>query len=211
MSSETGKRFMEARKHLSRNNLEESEESIQSVHRGTGIPASSISLYENGRMPNTKNAKILADYYGVNVSWLLGQSDSPSLDEDSQVVTKLTGLSADVVDWLQSVKHNPVLLACVNALLSSQVFRGALQTIALAMVLSERNTQDDETAQMIERANLFRASHEGDDNAPYRIDPPNTVSNRQLIRMYRSDALLDVGNAFRDIAPADDSEKGEDR
>ena len=201
---DTGKRFREARTRLNQNMKDGKEESINTVARNTGVPASSISLYEDKRddkrrVPNAKNAQILAEYYGVNVAWLLGQSDSYTLDEDSQIVTKLTGLSSDVVEWLSSVKANTDTISCLNALLSSYDFRRSLLMLTQAKKMSEQNTQDDETADMIERANSFGISH--------GMKPEDSrISNRQLIRMYRSDGLLDMGNAFRKIAPSDESE-----
>ena len=200
MKVDTGKRFYDARTKLNQHMKDGKEESINTVGRNTDVPVSSISLYERGdRIPNTKNAQILAEYYGVNVAWLLGQSDSYTLNEDSQIVTKLTGLSSDVVEWLSSVKANTDTISCLNALLSSYDFRRSLLMLTQAKKMSEQNTQDDETADMIERANSFGISH--------GMKPEDSrISNRQLIRMYRSDGLLDMGNAFRKIAPSDESE-----
>ena len=196
-----GKRFYEARTKLNQH-IENGKkpESLQTVYRNTGVPASSIIMYEDGsRVPNMENARKLADYYGVNVAWLLGESDSYTLNEDSQIVTRLTGLSSDVIEWLSSVKANTDTISCLNALLSSYDFRRSLLMLTQAKKMSEQNTQDDETADMIERANSFGISH--------GMKPEDSrISNRQLIRMYRSDGLLDMGNAFRKIAPSDESE-----
>ncbi len=201
MSFETGKRFYDARTKLSGHNKNGKPESIQSVYRNTNVPASSIALYENGnRLPNMENAQKLADYYGVNVSWLLGKSDSYSLDEGNQMVTQVTGLSADAVSILCGLRGDQRKIDCLNLLLTSSHFNRALTMLSLAKRISDSNSQDDKIADLIEELN-YSGINEG-------MKPENSaVSNRQLIRMYRNDALLDVGNAFRKIAPADNEER----
>jgi transcriptional regulator with XRE-family HTH domain len=42
----------------------------------TGICTPTLSMYENCmRIPTLRNLIILADYYGVSVGWLLGETD----------------------------------------------------------------------------------------------------------------------------------------
>lgn len=46
----------------------------------TGIGLSTISNHENGySTPKKENAKILADYFGVSIPYLLGLDDTPTL------------------------------------------------------------------------------------------------------------------------------------
>jgi transcriptional regulator with XRE-family HTH domain len=42
----------------------------------TGICTPTLSMYENGmRLPTLTKIMVLADYYGVSVGWLLGETD----------------------------------------------------------------------------------------------------------------------------------------
>lgn len=198
---EIGRRFYEARTKLNQHNKNGKYQSHATVYKETGVPASSIVLYEQGeRKPNMANAEKLANHYGVSVFWLLGQSDSPATDESSQLATKITGLSAEVIDWLCAVKNDPDKLSCLNALLSNYDFHRAVTLLALASKVSAGNTQDDEEADTLERAGYYEISL-GIASDDFKI------SNRQLIRIYRTDALMEIGNAFKKIAPADEHEK----
>lgn len=58
----------------------------------TGIGLSTISNYENGYSnPKKNNAKILADYFGVSISYLLGIDDEPTNNKltDNNIFSKL--------------------------------------------------------------------------------------------------------------------------
>lgn len=53
---------------------------MKELSKETGIGLSTISNYENGYSnPKKDNAKILADYFGVSVPYLLGLDDKPTL------------------------------------------------------------------------------------------------------------------------------------
>lgn len=46
---------------------------LRDTETGTGIKWQMISSYERGeRMPDFKNIRLLASYYGVTVDWLMG-------------------------------------------------------------------------------------------------------------------------------------------
>ncbi len=57
----------------------ENHMTMEDVEQGTGISRSSISRWEHGRsMPNSwKTVKILADFFKVSVSYLLGEENPP--------------------------------------------------------------------------------------------------------------------------------------
>lgn len=214
---ERARRFKEAR---TIHNVH-GRQGIKAVHEGTkqidgtGVSASMISDLETSIYKPGKGIKerpvqyqkivLLAEYYGVNVAWLMGMSDSWSINEDSQLVTKTTGLSSEAVETLCSLGSEQI--ACLNALLTSHSFQNSLLMMAQAKEISEQSNQDDDAAQVIERSNMFRIKHRNDINAWYKIDEPNTISDRQLIKMYRTEALQDIGNAFREIAPANEEER----
>ena len=53
------------------------DKTLEEVAKETGISRSAISSYENGySIPKKENAKKLADYYGVSISYLLGIDDN---------------------------------------------------------------------------------------------------------------------------------------
>ena len=57
---------------------------MKELSKETGIGLSTISNYENGYSnPKKDNAKILADYFGVSVPYLLGLDDKPTLRNPS--------------------------------------------------------------------------------------------------------------------------------
>ncbi|MGT2637009.1 helix-turn-helix domain-containing protein [Streptococcus ratti] len=56
------------------------KKTMKELSEETGIGLSSISNYENGYSnPKKNNAKILADYFGVSIPYLLGLDDNPNL------------------------------------------------------------------------------------------------------------------------------------
>ena len=56
------------------------KKTMREISDETGIGLSTISNYENGySSPKKENAKILADYFGVSVPYLLGLDDKPTL------------------------------------------------------------------------------------------------------------------------------------
>lgn len=187
MKMDIGKRFFDARA--------KKHESVRVVYEKTGVPASSITMYENNkRLPNMENAQKLADHYGVNVLWLLGQSDSPSLDESSQIVTKVTGLSAESVRILQTMK--PQLLDSLNALIESDAFMVMLNQFNVARIINLNNRQTEEQAKAIEELQTWGIVNGMDSSN-------NRLSNRQLIDLYRRKALESTDNAFHQIMKGD--------
>ena len=97
------------------------------------------------------NVVKLANYYKVNVAWLMGQSESPSLNEDSQTVTQITGLSANAVSTLQLMKNNG-LIDNLNSLLESDEFPKVVRWFKTARIInrfcdkSDSNTLIDDEA-----------------------------------------------------------------
>ena len=226
-----GKRFYYARTKYNKHG----EETPRKVYKETGVTASSIELYEsNKRLPNTKNAQKLADHYGVNVLWLMGKSGSRSLNEDSQLVTKITGLSSDAVEQLCSLSGREK--ACLDALLTSRDFQNSLYMLSQAKKVSQKMekwtpTKDmlddpnaprtaDDYADMIEASTALQTAYAppniGEIDAPVwlkalmsQANSGNLVSDRQLVQVYRYQGLQYLGKAFTEYAPAENSERKE--
>ncbi len=60
--------------------VKESNKSLTEISHETGISYSTLGNYNQGtRTPKKENAKILADYFGVSIPYLLGLDDNPNL------------------------------------------------------------------------------------------------------------------------------------
>ncbi|HGA0483408.1 TPA: helix-turn-helix domain-containing protein [Streptococcus agalactiae] len=60
--------------------MQENKYTLRKVSEDTNIPITTLSGYKkNLRTPKKNNAKILADYFGVSVPYLLGFDDKPTL------------------------------------------------------------------------------------------------------------------------------------
>lgn len=60
--------------------VKESNKSLTEISRETGISYSTLGNYNQGtRTPKKKNAKILADYFGVSIPYLLGLDDNKQI------------------------------------------------------------------------------------------------------------------------------------
>lgn len=70
--------------------VKESNKSLTEISQETGISYSTLGNYNQGtRTPKKENAKILADYFGVSIPYLLGLDDNRQiLDFAGEILTK---------------------------------------------------------------------------------------------------------------------------
>ena len=118
---ERAKRFLLARTGLNQNG----EEGKVLVYKLTGVPSSALVAYENPestRALNVDYVQRLAEHYGVNAAWLLGQSESWSLEKDLRQVCEATGLSPDAVQALQGLTEDGERRKFINMFLASEEF-----------------------------------------------------------------------------------------
>lgn len=112
--------------HLARVGLNKhGEETKTKVYELTGVPASAIVAYENPdstRSLNIKNVQKLADHYGVNSAWLLGQSESWSLEGDIRQISESTGLTPEAIWALQALTKDKEQRGFINQFLASEEF-----------------------------------------------------------------------------------------
>lgn len=112
--------------HLARIGLNKhGEETKTKVYELTGVPASAIVAYENPestRSLNIKNVQKLADHYGVNSAWLLGQSESWSLESDIRQISESTGLTPEAIWALQTLTKDEEQRGFINQFLASEEF-----------------------------------------------------------------------------------------
>ena len=175
------------------------KQGLKAVYDATGVSQSMIadletSIYKDGkpeRPVQYQKVLKLAEHYGVNVAWLMGQSDSPSLDENSQTVTKMTGLTAESVQILQGMNHIGII-DCLNKLLNTEAFQRMITDFSTARTINMNSTQSDEVAQMIENLTRYGLNNGMDSTK-------NRVSDRQLIDIYLWKASHNIDNAFRQI------------
>ena len=127
-NTERAKRFYIARTELNQHGAETQTQ----VYTATGISASSLSNLENpdnSRIPSSDTVNTLADYYGVNAAWLTGQSESWSLNKDSQALTKVLGFSPKAADKLTELMAEERSRQALNELIESNRFDRMLRAI----------------------------------------------------------------------------------
>ncbi len=127
-NEERSLRFKKARTELNQHG----SESQAQVYANTGISASALSNLENpesGRIPSAKIINTLAEYYGVNAAWLTGQSDSPSLNKDSQMLTNAIGFSPKAAEKLTELMADNKNRQAINELIESDRFERMLRAI----------------------------------------------------------------------------------
>ena len=101
------------------------KKTMREISDETGIGLSTISNYENGySSPKKENAKILADYFGVSVPYLLGLDDNPNLINPGSTKEILKGFSKilrgqstienKITEWTPFSDELAVLLAEIN-------------------------------------------------------------------------------------------------
>ncbi len=124
---ERAKRFKQARIELNRHG----KQTLAEVAEATGMSPSTLSTLENpehSRVPSSKNVNILAQHYGVNPGWLLGQSISPSTDLNTQMISDYTGLSTEAIRIIRNLTRDEVDRRLVNALIESEEFSSLVHT-----------------------------------------------------------------------------------
>lgn len=80
-----------------------------------------ISQYRTGTArPSLENLCKIADYYNVSTDYLLGRTGTPSTDENTQAVHKITGLSAGAIEHMERIKNaSPELCAVLSVFLEN--------------------------------------------------------------------------------------------
>ena len=126
--AERARRFLKARTELNQHGAEPKTK----VYAETGVPASALVDYEDPeskRGLNVANVQKLAAHYKVNAAWLLGQSDSWSLDTDIRQVSEMTGLSPEAIQALQELMKDERQKVFINGFLASKEFSDIVQAM----------------------------------------------------------------------------------
>ena len=199
-SKERAKRFIEARTVHNQHG----KQTLTQVKEATGVQESMISdletsIYKEGKKERPvqyQKVVTLAEHYGVNVAWLMGQPNaSYKLDEDVQMVVRTTGLSDPVIDILQMIRGTDLNIT-LNKLIESKYFADMLFQFSNAMKINASNTQTDEEAELIENLQVWGIAN-GMDSRNSRL------SNRQLVDLYRRKAIESINKSFNLIIKED--------
>lgn len=137
------------------------EETKAKVYEETGVPASALVDYENpesNRLPSVKNVQKLADHYGVNAAWLLGQSENWSSRADIQQIGEMTGLNPEAVMALQELMKDEKRREFINRLLASEEFSRMVCTL---QGLNNMKGSDD-SANAVDYAEAFSRNNDGE-------------------------------------------------
>ena len=85
--------------------VKESNKSLTEISHETGISYSTLGNYNQGtRTPKKENAKILADYFGVSIPYLLGLDDNPNLVDPGAPKEVLKGF-AKILQGKSSIEN----------------------------------------------------------------------------------------------------------
>ncbi len=72
-----------------------------------GMRPQTVSLYVQGQsFPDVNGLEKISRFFSVSADYLLGLSDTPSIDEDMQVVFKVTGLSEKAISILNGADRD---------------------------------------------------------------------------------------------------------
>lgn len=137
------------------------EETKTKVYEETGVPASALVAYENpesNRTVNTDYVLRLADHYGVNAAWLLGQTESWSNRVDVQQIGEMTGLNPEAVMALQELMKDNERKDFINKLIASEEFARIVYTL---QGLKHLKTSDDSSS-AVDYAEAFNRNSDGE-------------------------------------------------
>ena len=154
-NEERARRFRIARTELSPHGTETQAQ----VYTATKVSASAISNLENpenARMPSADMVNTLAEYYGVNAAWLTGQSESWSLNKDSQALTKVLGFSPRAADKLTDMMGNPACREAINGLIESDRFDRMIHAITRLTDMPQPAPEGSWNAETVDYADVVR-------------------------------------------------------
>lgn len=144
-----GERFTAARLDYNQHGAQ----SMDAVHKATGIHSSMIADLENddkNRSVGHDKILALAQHYGVSIDYLLGLSSCPKVTNAIDQVRQLTGLSKESVEYLFHLKElhsqlqpfdNWDMLDVLNILLENDSTSKLLKNITLLMQISLKQTR----------------------------------------------------------------------
>ena len=186
-NAERAKRFKAAR----------GAETQAQVYAATGVSASAISNLENpesSRVPSSDMVNKLAEHYHVSVAWLTGQSNSPSLNENSQALTNTIGFSPKAAEKLVRLMADGKSRQAINNLIESDRFERMLQAINRLSSVQSNTTEDNWTVDTIDYTDVIR-KYSGEDS-PVSF----SLSEGDIRDMLMWKAEREIGSLLREIS-----------
>ena len=83
---------------------EESDKTQNQIAADIGVTPQAFSYFMNGREPSYDILMQIANYYGVSVDWILGNSDVRNTDISMRKICETTGLSEGALNALLLIK-----------------------------------------------------------------------------------------------------------
>lgn len=95
-----------------------------------GVKPQTVSLYTQGQsFPDVNNLAKIARFFDVSADYLIGLAKVPNVDMDIKKVNEITGLSAGIIEWLQSITSQPQNINVLNSILGNKTFQAIISTI----------------------------------------------------------------------------------
>lgn len=89
----------------------EKKETQTDVAKLLGVQRQVISYYETGtRPPNIEDLTILADHYNTTLDYLVGRTETKTVEEDIQMICNYTGLNESAINRLHWVSKRSNLI-----------------------------------------------------------------------------------------------------
>lgn len=172
--------------------------SVNSVSKEIGINPQTLGRYEKGeRVPDIINAKLIADYYGVSIDWLIGVDTTGTNEREKAANLSLnTGLDSSVIWDLCQRKHinnNDEYSKILNMFLLNDNFRTVIEnTIAYLHISKTINKHNSviksELDEFIAEHKSFLDSHDVSIVSNQKIE---NILKEQIFALFK-EALEDV-------------------
>ena len=156
--------------------ITDSEKTLREIAKDTGIPASSLSGYQNrhGSDPRLSTIVALSEYFGVSTDYLLGRTTVKSSNTTVRDICDYTGLNEKAVEILHKsrtgLKYSSFEMPELNALLCDPAFWSILELLSIYRVqcqaaasrpiMIENSTNEDDISRY--KKDLRRAKEDKD-------------------------------------------------
>ena len=129
-----------------------------------GVKRQTVSLYMTGQsMPDAEQLKNIAVFFDVSADWLLGISNTKSIDIDTKMICKYTGLSEECVNFFRRLEEgkNEEQLFIFNALIEDEIIQNILKAIEEIRLLQKAVSGNEYAEDFPEEENeTIKKAHE---------------------------------------------------
>lgn len=114
-------------------------ETMKDLNTRLGVDRSTITRWESGEtFPDVSQLIEISKLFNVSVDYLLGLTESDSLDADIHNATEITGLSTESVEVLRDkIKTFDAERVALNRIIEDKRFESMLSDVAFAIIHSE--------------------------------------------------------------------------